>query len=114
MITKQEFNQAAEQVRKSLVIAMPKMITYKSYVQRAVLNEVTQQELEDVRDCRINQGMIDKLTRIAASQWRTERSAFNLYCAAMAVATIVKEYDWGIQYLTSDGLYQMAERIYNS
>lgn len=114
MITKQEFTQASEQVRMNLATAMPKMIAYKSYVQLAVLDKASQQELEDVRDCRINQGMIDKLARIAASQWRTERSAFNLYCAAMAVATIVKEYDWGIQYLTSDGLYQMAERIYNS
>ena len=36
------------------------------------------------------------------------------YCAAMAVGTIIKEYEWGTQYLTPDGLYELATRIYNA
>lgn len=114
MITKQEFNMAAKQVRNNLSSSLPKMIEYKTFIQRTVLDVTTQQELEDVRACRINQGMIDKLAQIAAKEWRPSGSIFDLYCAAMAVATIIKEYDWGIQYLTTDGLYEMAERIYDA
>ena len=32
----------------------------------------------------------------------------------MAVATIIKEYDWGIQYLFGDGLWDIANRIQKS
>ena len=58
MISKQEFEQAAEIVRANLTSAMPKMISYKSFIQREVLKVATRQELEDVRDCKINQEMI--------------------------------------------------------
>jgi hypothetical protein len=114
MITKQEFKQAAAQVLGSVNLAMPKMKYYKEYVQQTVLDITTPQELQDIMLCRINQGMIDKLARLAAEKWRVNGSAYDLYCAAMAVATIVKEYDWGVQYLSEDGLYQIAGRIYNS
>ena len=114
MITKQEFEQAAEIVRANPTSAMPKMISYKSFIQREVLKVATRQEFEDVRDCKINQEMIDKLVTIAKHEWQLSGDTISLYCAAMAVATIVKEYDWGIQYLTGDGLYEMAKRIYNA
>lgn len=114
MISKQELEQAAEIVRANLTSAMPKMISYKSFIQREVLKVATRQELEDVRDCKINQEMIDKLVTIAKHEWLLSGDTISLYCAAMAVATIVKEYDWGIQYLTGDGLYEMAKRIYNA
>ncbi len=114
MITKQEFDLAARQVMSDLSSILPKMISYKSYIQREILNQASQRELEDVRDSRINQGMIDKLCRIAKNEWRLSGDSKSLYCAAMAVATIVKEYDWGSQYIIGDGLYEIATRIQNA
>ena len=114
MITKQEFDLAAKSVATNMATILPKMISYKSYIQNAVLNVATRQELEDVRDSRINQEMIDKLCKLAKSEWLLSADSQSLYCAAMAVATIVKEYDWGTQYLVGNGLWEMAQRIQNA
>lgn len=111
MVTQQEFNIAAQKVRGDFLSALPKMISYKSYIQREILNHATNREIEDVRDGRINQRLIDKLCAIAKNEWLYSADAISLYCAAMAVATIVKEYEWGIQYLVGDGLWEMANRI---
>lgn len=111
MINKQEFDLAAKTVVSNFAAALPKMISYKSYIQKAVLDIATNRELEDVRDCHINQGMIDKLCRLAKNEWLRSADSQSLYCAAMAVATIVKEYDWGTQYLVGDGLWEIANKI---
>lgn len=114
MITKQEFDLAARQVLSDFSSVLPKMIGYKSHIQRDIINIASQTELEDVRDSRINQGIINKLCRLAKREWQLSGDAKSLYCAAMAVATIIKEYDWGTQYLVGDGLYEMATRIQNA
>lgn len=114
MIIKQEFDLAAKQVLADLSSVLPKMISYKSYIQREILNRATRKELEDIRDSRINQAMIDELCQIAKNEWLHSGDEKSLYCAAMAVATIVKEYNWGTQYLVGSGLYEMATRIQNA
>lgn len=38
MITKQEFDFAAKTVVSNFAVALPKMISYKSYIQKAILN----------------------------------------------------------------------------
>lgn len=111
MVTKQDFNTAAQKVLADFSNALPKMICYKSNIQLEVLNHATRQELEDVRESRINEGLIDKLCNLAKREWLYSPDALSLYCAAMAVATIVKEYDWGTHYLIGDGLWNMANRI---
>ncbi len=111
MVTKQDFNKAAQTVLADFSNALPKMISYKSYIQRKILNHATRQELEDVRDCRINQGMIEKLCRLAQQEWSYSGDEVSLYCAAMAVATIIKEYEWGTHYLIGEGLWNIANRI---
>lgn len=65
MITKHEFDFAAKTVAANFAVAFPKMISYKSFIQKAILDVATNREIEDVRYCRINQGMIDKLCRLA-------------------------------------------------
>lgn len=65
MVTKQEFNVAAKEIAGNLMAYFQQLVGYKSYVQSAVLNEATQKEIADIRDSRINQGLIDKLARIA-------------------------------------------------
>ncbi len=114
MITKQDFDIAAKMVVSNFSSALPKMIVYKNSIQRAVVAIATHKELEDIRDCKINHGLIDKLCRLAKGEWQTSGDALSLYCAAMAVATIVKEYDWGTRYLMGDGLWEIADRIQNS
>lgn len=114
MITKHEFDFAAKTVAANFAVAFPKMISYKSFIQKAILDVATNREIEDVRYCRINQGMIDKLCRLAKNEWLLSQGAQSLYCAAMAVATIINEYDWGTQNLIGDGLWEIAQRIQNA
>ena len=114
MITRQDFDKEANAVRINFIAALPKMINYKKFVQVKVLDIATRKELEDVRDCRINQRMIDKLVKLCKTAMGGARDAQSAYCAAMAVGTIIKEYEWGTQYLTPDGLYELATRIYNA
>lgn len=114
MITRQDFDRGANAVRKNFMSALPKMINYKKYIQVKVLDIATRKELEDVRDCRINQGMIDKLVKLCKSAMCGANDTQSAYCAAMAVGTIIKEYEWGTQYLTPEGLYELAIRIYNA
>ena len=114
MITRQDFDKGANAVRNNFMAALPKMINYKKYVQVNVLDIASRKELEDVRDCRINQGMIDKLVKLCKTAMGGASDAQSAYCAAMAVGTIIKEYEWGQRYLTPDGLYELATRIYNA
>lgn len=112
MLTRQEFTSAAREVQGNFMAYFTQMAGFKSYVQTAVLAVLTPAELSDVAISRLNQDVIDKLSHIAYGAWlRSNPSASNLYCAAMAVATIIKEYEWGTQYLTGDGLWDIACRI---
>ena len=65
MISKQEFDNVANGAISNFSVVFPKMVSYKNYIQREILNIATRQELEDVRDCRINHGMINKLASLA-------------------------------------------------
>ncbi len=113
MINKTEFIQFIRQPKDTLLPLLPVMIEYKTFIQYNVLDIASQQEINDIRDCRINQTTIDKLTMLAHSRWQNSGME-TLYCAAMAVATIIKEYDWGTYYLSESGLYELATRIENS
>lgn len=114
MITRQDFERGANAVQNNVMAALPKMINYKKYVQEKVVSIATRKELEDVRDCVINQGMIDKLVKLCKTAMCGAYDTQSAYCAAMAVGTIIKEYEWGTQYLTPDGLFELATRIYNA
>lgn len=114
MITRKEFDNGANAVRNNFMEALPKMINYKKFVQVKVLDIASRKELEDVRDCRINQGLIDKLVKLCKTAMCGASDAQSAYCAAMAVGTIIKEYEWGQHYLTPDGLYELATRIYKA
>lgn len=113
MITKENFENAANEVKKNLFLGLPKMIEYKKNIQINVLEIASQNEMADVVACRINQSLIDKLVRLAHEKWIKEGDAISLYCAAMAIGTIIKEYEWGTYYITPNGLYELAKRIQN-
>ena len=113
MVTKEQFLIAASNVSKNILNWLPIMKRQKTDIQTKVLDIATQEEMYDVRDCRINQRMIDKLCYLAHQHLTTDKSAENYYCLALSVGTIIKEYDWGTQYLQNDSLYDLALRIDN-
>ncbi len=113
MITKLEFEKGAETMRQNLFLALPKMIKYKQSLQTKVLDIATQEELLYVAASQINQGLINKLVHLAHKEWIEEGDAASLYCVAMSVGTIIKEFDWGTYYISPEGLYELATRIQN-
>lgn len=113
MVTQSDYSNIAESIRGNVTSALPKMIEYKTYLQRNVLDIATCKELEDVKSGTFNGSLMTKLIILAKSRWQSG-STEDLYCLAMSVATIVKEYDWGTQYLSEDGLYSLAMQIQNA
>ena len=113
MITKSEFDVAVVQATMDVSSVLPKTMAYKTYIQNTIIEIVTPKQLNDIRNGHINQIMIDRLCALAKNEWLISADAKSLYCAAMAVATIVREYDWGNQYLVGNGLWELAQRIQN-
>ena len=91
---------------------LPEMIAYKSSIQLAVIDQLTSDEKEDIMRCVYNDNVVKKLTNIARQEWKHKKGDMaSLYCVAMAVGTIIKEYDWGMRFVRSDGLFELAKRI---
>lgn len=92
---------------------MPIMMQFKSTIQRTIIPLLSANELQDIRDCRTNITVIDKLVHIGKTQYQKsmERTDETLYCLCMAIGTIIKEYDWGIRYIQQDGMCEMAAKI---
>ena len=86
-------------------------INLKKIIQVRVIPLVTFEEKMDIRDGRINENVVDKLCLVGALQLESRSSMASLYACTLAIATIIKEYEWGTEYLTTDGLYELATRI---
>lgn len=116
MISKGEFERIKNEALCNLNQTMTKMQTYKKYLQYEVLKYASTDELIDVKYCKYNNNLVDKLIKLAGEEWDYEDCGElqSLYCASMAVATIVKEYGWGTKFLTDDGLFEMASLISDS
>ncbi len=114
MLSRDEFESAGNNVKSSFLNFLPKMSAYKKHIQTAVLAVATQQELYDVRDSIFSQSLFCKLINIAQHVWAKDSKDIEyLYCAAMAVGTIIKEYEWGTQYVMPNGLYEIANQIWS-
>ena len=114
MLSRDEFESAGNNVKSSFLNFLPKMSAYKKHIQTAVLAVATQQELYDVRNSIFSQSLFCKLINIAQHVWAKDSKDIEyLYCAAMAVGTIIKEYEWGTQYVMPNGLYEIANQIWS-
>ena len=103
MITRQEFDKGAIAVRNNFMSALPKMI------QVNVLNIASR---KDLKMYVIAVSIKERSTNSRGSQ--NKRCDIQSFYSAMAVGTIIKVYEWGFQYLTPDGLYELATRVYNA
>lgn len=112
-LSKEQFEIAANMVRNNILSFLPEMISYKKDIQKEVLEIATHQEIEDVRNRIYSQSLVDKLTSLATKQWQNKTNIASLYCVAMAIGTIIKEYEWGIKWVTPNGLYELASQIAN-
>lgn len=113
MTNHNEFSIVAKNVSFNLSSELPKMIDYKTYIQRNALDIATSRELAGVSNETFNRSLLNKLILLAKSKWQSGTSE-DLYCLSMAIATIIKEYGWGTEYLNNEGLYRLAVEIENA
>lgn len=111
--TKDEFTA----VNRSLTPVSPLLqtaISYKSSIQREIIPLLTSDQMIDVKCSRKNEDVVRMLIHLGYRKYSSNPTIENLYCASIAVATIIKEYEWGIEYLIGDGLYKLAKRVYDN
>ena len=108
MITLDELKQFSSKVDMSLLM---KMIPMKSSIQRDVLPLLTRQEEMDIVASRKNEQVINKLARLAADHYRQSPNNATMYCLCMSVGTII-EFEWGTEYIKPEGMYKLAQKIY--
>lgn len=91
---------------------MSYMIKYKSAIQREILPLLTYSETCDIRDCRFNADVFEKLIALGKRHYdSSDKTDEVVYCLCMAIGTIIKEYDWGTYYIQSAGMCEIANKI---
>lgn len=90
---------------------LPLMIRHKKNLQGAIFRLLDIVEIVAIQGYEYNDAIVEKLVILASDLYREEESDENLYALSMSVGTIIKEYEWGANYVQMDGLYGIAQRI---
>lgn len=88
-----------------------RMIPYKTSIQNEIVSLLNQRELLDIKYSVKNETVINKLTKLSATYYKESPNDETLFCLSMTVATIIKEYEWGTDYLSADGICELAQKI---
>lgn len=112
-LTSANYSTVQANVMKNASQYMVLMINFKSLIQREIMPMLSQQELYDIRDCRLNTSTIDKLVTLGKKHFQSHSPKSNevLYCICMAIGTIIKEYDWGTKYIQQSGMCTISQEI---
>lgn len=110
MIQENEFRQIGNLLGTNQSLLM-KAISHKAQLQREILNDLTLEEKLCIASSIENQNTISKLVVLAKRRYSQERNDYNLYCLAIALTTIFKEYEWPNYLDPYKELYNIALRI---
>lgn len=111
MLTTSNYLSVQATVTKNLSQYLPSMIAYKSSIQRDAISLATSQEISDIAACRLNLSLVDKLVNLGKKHYvLSDKSDTTLYCI-MAIGTIIKEYDWGYEYIEQSGMLDLTAKI---
>ncbi len=105
------FEAASEKVSRNLMAYLPEMVKYKETIQRLIAISATEQEKADIKNDAFNPVIFYKLIELTNVFPTVCDKYESLYCVAMAVGTIMKEYGWGLKYVTPEGLLYIAKQI---
>lgn len=83
----------------------------KVIIQTQITDRLSQKELCDIALSKKNDDVIEKLIAIGKVLYIQNPSDEKAYMIAVAIATIIKEYEWGSYYLSGDGLYELVNKI---
>lgn len=108
MITKEQLINVQKTKGMSL---MPKMIFSKQYLQSTIIQSLTPEELNAIKNSVYKDSVVQKLANLASASYLQEPTPENLFVQAMSIGTILKEYGWGIDFIKPDGLFKLAKLI---
>lgn len=91
-----------------------RMIPYKTTIQNEIWSHLTMSERLDIQNSVKNDSVIDKLAKIAYKYYTESPDKETLFCLSMTIATIIKEYEWGTEFLSADGICKLAQRIHSN
>lgn len=102
-----------ESIMNNLGKYMPLMMQFKTSTQREIIQMLSANELQDIKNCHLNIEVINKLANIGKKLYQQSMEHNNeiLYCLCMAIGTIIKEYGWGIGYVQQNGMCEIAIKI---
>lgn len=90
---------------------LQKAISVKTYLQNAIIESLTQDELFDIKSSNVNKSVIKKLILLARPYYDEDPSNETLDVLALSIGTIIKEYEWGLYYLSKEGVQELKDRI---
>lgn len=92
------------------------MIRIKSSIQSLIIPQLTLEEKNSIRLSTLNHNVIAKLVNLGKLEYANNplRSDTLAFCIAMAIGTIIKEYDWGLNYVMQDGIIAIANGVTNT
>lgn len=112
MLTSENYFSVQTTVMENIDLFFSSLKRYKSCIQFEIIRMTTQQELNDIKNCRLNHSLIDKLAILGKKHYyASDKNDTTLYCICMAIGTIIKEYDWGIEYISKSGMCTLAQKI---
>lgn len=110
MITKDYFQQIGKEILHN-ISDLTELMNIKSVIQDEISDKLTPQEVQDLILCKKNMNTINKLIVIGKQHYKRNPTDKRGYMISLSIGTIIKEYDWGTEYLSVDGLFNLAKQI---
>lgn len=117
MITKDRLKQIGKSILSNAVTSTgfsPKfneLRNIKTILQNQITDQLSPQELQDIVLSKKNEKTIEKLVVLGKRIYNQTPTEEKAYMIAMSIGTIIKEYEWGNDYVTDEGIYRLANRI---
>ena len=90
---------------------LQRAIPIKTYLQNAIVDYLTYEEMLDIKISVLNKDVIDKLIEISRPYYENEPTTEMLDVLALSIGTIIKEYEWGVHYLGKEGVREIQDKI---
>ena len=117
MITIEKLKQIEKSIMATAITAtgfsskFNELRSIKSHIQKQVSDLLSPQEMQDVVLSRKNENTIKKLIQIGQKCYNENPTEERAYMIAMSIGTIIKEYGWGVDYISGSGLCQLSNKI---
>lgn len=117
MITKERLEQIGRNIMATAITSsgysskFNELRTIKTYLQETIINQLSPKEMQDIVLSTRNNDIIEKLILIVKNCYNQNPTDERLYMVAMSIGTIIKEYGWGTEFVSGEGLCRIANKI---